>query len=52
MKNLFEKSSEYQNFKNKVKGDYPAFFSFLKKNLKVFEDKTSEEKEVSEESES
>ena len=46
MKNLFERSSEYQNFKNKVKGDYPAFFSFLKKNLKVFEDfenKTEEE---------
>ena len=52
MKNLFEKASDYQNFKNKVKGDYPAFFSFLKKNLKIFEDKTSEEKEVSEESES
>lgn len=52
MKNLFEKASDYQNFKNKVKGDYPVFFSFLKKNLKIFEDKTSEEKEVSEECES
>ena len=52
MKNLFEKASDYQKFKNKVKGDYPVFFSFLKKNLKIFEDKTSEEKEVSEESES
>lgn len=52
MKNLFEKASDYQNFKNKVKGDYPVLFSFLKKNLKIFEDKNPEEKEeVSEGSE-